>query len=119
MKHAKQMILKDVEDTDFMLPFTVGLMIYGDLCGQTKYGETLSKLKSEYGKQRLKNDKKQLALIEIEGELNNSTYPFDKRGHRAKFCKEMLAKYTEIQDIKTIERLFDRLKKAKNTHLAS
>ena len=68
---------------------------------------------------KLANDPKQASLRLIEREFHNSAYPFNKHGYRAKFCKEMLEKYTEIKDIKTIERLFDRLKKAKNTPSAS
>ena len=69
--------------------------------------------------ERLKNDPKQVALRKVEQDLLNCNYHFNKRGYRAKFCKEMLEKYTEIKDIKTIERLFDRLNKAKNTPSAS
>lgn len=62
---------------------------------------------------KLEKDPKQLALKNIRTEFENSTYPFNKRGYRAKFCKEMLEKHTQIEDIKSIENLFDRLKKEK------
>lgn len=68
---------------------------------------------------RLANSDKQKALKNIEAEFKNSSYPFHKRGYRAKFCREMLNKYTDITDIKTIERLFDKLKLKKNTLSAS
>ncbi len=64
---------------------------------------------------KLKNDPKQLILKEIEVLYKSSTYPFHKRGYRAKFCKEMAAKYPIIENIKAIENLFDRLRKSENT----
>lgn len=83
----------------------------------------IKKIKSDMAKYsvsiKLKNDPKQIALKEIENEFNNSLYPFHKRGYRAKFCKEMQEKHIEIKDIKTIERLFDRMRKHRNTPSAS
>ena len=61
---------------------------------------------------KLEKDIKQLALKEIKANFFMSTYPFDKRGYRAKFCKEMAAQYPVIDSIKTIENLFDTLTKS-------
>lgn len=81
--------------------------------------QALSKNAKKAVEEKLKKDPKQAALKNIETEFNLSKYPFQKRGYRAKFCKEMIEKYPIITDIKTIERLFDKLKKDKNTPSSS
>ncbi len=86
---------------------------------EKKAKKTLSENAKLGSAARLANSDKQKALKNIETDFRNSTYPFHKRGYRAKFCREMLNKYTDITDIKTIERLFNRLKLAKNTLSAS
>ena len=56
----------------------------------------------------LKNPK-QKALKAIKADFHQSTYPFHKRGYKAKFAKEMLEKYPVIADIKSINRLVAEL----------
>ena len=63
---------------------------------------------------RIANDPKQLKLLAIEREFINCNYPFQKRGYKAKFAREMHNKYPEIESIKTIEKLISKLAKTYN-----
>ena len=60
---------------------------------------------------RLAKDPKHIALKAIEVKFLASSYPFDIRGYKAKFAKEMLGEYPVIEDIKSINRLVTKLSK--------
>lgn len=102
--------------------FTLSLQA-NDCCWESKVFEMRenesSTIRSNLGRKavlaKLAKDPKQLALREIKAHFKESIYPFDKRGYRAKFCKEMAAKYPIIENIKTIENLFDLLRSEQNT----
>ncbi|PPD56797.1 MAG: hypothetical protein CTY10_02455 [Methylotenera sp.] len=60
-------------------------------------------------RKKVANDPKNQALKDIEIEFKNSKYPFNKRGYKTKFAKEMQAKYPVLADTRAIINLVNRL----------
>ena len=83
-----------------------------DLKAQKKSRNYLAKVAANA---RIAKDPKQLKLLAIEKEFINCNYPFQKRGYKAKFAREMHNKYPEIESIKTIEKLITKLAKIYNS----
>jgi hypothetical protein len=95
---------------EFVEPLIVAAISYGMIAGEVGQGNLNSELKKQYGRQRQKGTEKQKALDEIEKEFYLVENQFKRYGFTAQFTREMLAKYDEIKDPKTIADLVKRLK---------
>jgi hypothetical protein len=101
---------KDDVIPEFVEPLIVAAISYGMIAGEVGQGNLNSELKKQYGRQRQKGTEKQKALDEIEKEFYLVENQFKRHGFKAQFIRDMLAKYDEIQDPKTIADLVTRLK---------
>ncbi len=108
---AKQSITTDANSSYFLMPLIVSCITYGQIFGEIASKKEMSLLMSYCGSMRLINSPIKSAQNNIEEEFKASKYPFDVRGYRAKFCKEMWNKYPIITSLSTIETLFDSLNK--------